>query len=186
MIRRPPRSTLFPYTTLFRSLRGHASIGRIPVLVAVDDLSPSVPLGRAALDEGDCLQDGLHVRQRECLGGPGTGAHSIYVPPAGLDPHEIVAQHQELLPNLVRAALANRNRTDDGTDSDGDSEQGQRGAQFVAPKCSQSHPQNRREIHQAALFSSRNLVPAPITLSFFPRRMLERAIRFHRLTDSWQ
>src|SRR5260221_2893175 len=25
MIRRPPRSTLFPYTTLFRSLRRHAS-----------------------------------------------------------------------------------------------------------------------------------------------------------------
>src|SRR2546430_10229085 len=25
MIRRPPRSTLFPYTTLFRSLLGHAS-----------------------------------------------------------------------------------------------------------------------------------------------------------------
>src|SRR3712207_8747969 len=24
MIRRPPRSTLFPYTTLFRSARGHA------------------------------------------------------------------------------------------------------------------------------------------------------------------
>src|SRR3712207_7616260 len=24
MIRRPPRSTLFPYTTLFRSCRGHA------------------------------------------------------------------------------------------------------------------------------------------------------------------
>src|SRR2546422_2974476 len=24
MIRRPPRSTLFPYTTLFRSTRGHA------------------------------------------------------------------------------------------------------------------------------------------------------------------
>src|SRR5256885_6301630 len=24
MIRRPPRSTLFPYTTLFRSVRGHA------------------------------------------------------------------------------------------------------------------------------------------------------------------
>src|SRR2546429_4069377 len=26
MIRRPPRSTLFPYTTLFRSLRGHAHL----------------------------------------------------------------------------------------------------------------------------------------------------------------
>src|SRR5260370_21785281 len=28
MIRRPPRSTLFPYTTLFRSL-GHAAIGHM-------------------------------------------------------------------------------------------------------------------------------------------------------------
>src|SRR5258708_10201892 len=27
MIRRPPRSTLFPYTTLFRSRRGHATDG---------------------------------------------------------------------------------------------------------------------------------------------------------------
>src|SRR3712207_6907544 len=31
MIRRPPRSTLFPYTTLFRSLRGH------PVFVFAED-----------------------------------------------------------------------------------------------------------------------------------------------------
>src|SRR3712207_8612228 len=28
MIRRPPRSTLFPYTTLFRSVRGHVSPAR--------------------------------------------------------------------------------------------------------------------------------------------------------------
>src|SRR5260370_4452521 len=28
MIRRPPRSTLFPYTTLFRSLRVHFGIGK--------------------------------------------------------------------------------------------------------------------------------------------------------------
>src|SRR3989442_7337773 len=28
MIRRPPRSTLFPYTTLFRSLRGRAMAAR--------------------------------------------------------------------------------------------------------------------------------------------------------------
>src|SRR2546426_3197693 len=27
MIRRPPRSTLFPYTTLFRSHRGHRELG---------------------------------------------------------------------------------------------------------------------------------------------------------------
>src|SRR3712207_8584863 len=29
MIRRPPRSTLFPYTTLFRSLAGAQGLGRI-------------------------------------------------------------------------------------------------------------------------------------------------------------
>src|SRR2546422_10383065 len=31
MIRRPPRSTLFPYTTLFRSRTGFAEIGLPPV-----------------------------------------------------------------------------------------------------------------------------------------------------------
>src|SRR5258708_10674951 len=29
MIRRPPRSTLFPYTTLFRSNRGHSGCGTV-------------------------------------------------------------------------------------------------------------------------------------------------------------
>src|SRR2546421_1067255 len=32
MIRRPPRSTLFPYTTLFRSLRGPGELARERVL----------------------------------------------------------------------------------------------------------------------------------------------------------
>src|SRR2546429_3070160 len=34
MIRRPPRSTLFPYTTLFRSYHPHTSAGRIPTDLA--------------------------------------------------------------------------------------------------------------------------------------------------------
>src|SRR3712207_6902733 len=34
MIRRPPRSTLFPYTTLFRSVRGGAVVTVVPRLVA--------------------------------------------------------------------------------------------------------------------------------------------------------
>src|SRR5438874_8640989 len=34
MIRRPPRSTLFPYTTLFRSIIGWCSIGLAPLVVA--------------------------------------------------------------------------------------------------------------------------------------------------------
>src|SRR3712207_7102051 len=32
MIRRPPRSTLFPYTTLFRSLLGAGALGEVGVL----------------------------------------------------------------------------------------------------------------------------------------------------------
>src|SRR5439155_17155807 len=32
MIRRPPRSTLFPYTTLFRSLTGPQAVGVDPVI----------------------------------------------------------------------------------------------------------------------------------------------------------
>src|SRR2546425_12684777 len=35
MIRRPPRSTLFPYTTLFRSYRVHATSGNLNNLVGV-------------------------------------------------------------------------------------------------------------------------------------------------------
>src|SRR3712207_8189544 len=43
MIRRPPRSTLFPYTTLFRSpaRRGEADQGSIIVVVATD--APLLP-----------------------------------------------------------------------------------------------------------------------------------------------
>src|SRR3712207_6989005 len=51
MIRRPPRSTLFPYTTLFRSVRGvledaHAAVVREPAVlqalghVAPDEVAP--------------------------------------------------------------------------------------------------------------------------------------------------
>src|SRR3989442_6015393 len=52
MIRRPPRSTLFPYTTLFRSLRqnaGNCLLDVLPVVVSIDYdgeercLHPSLP-----------------------------------------------------------------------------------------------------------------------------------------------
>src|SRR3712207_7836614 len=36
MIRRPPRSTLFPYTTLFRSRVGDDAVARVAVAVRVD------------------------------------------------------------------------------------------------------------------------------------------------------
>src|SRR5438132_5667615 len=47
MIRRPPRSTLFPYTTLFRSPETLAGLDRVPDRDS-DDL---VPVGRVARSE---------------------------------------------------------------------------------------------------------------------------------------
>src|SRR5438034_7795839 len=49
MIRRPPRSTLFPYTTLFRSYQVHATSGNLNNLVGV----PLTIL--AAPDDADAL-----------------------------------------------------------------------------------------------------------------------------------
>src|SRR5688572_33474856 len=45
MIRRPPRSTLFPYTTLFRSLRAQKGAARI------------VLRGQAVIDAGPLIED---------------------------------------------------------------------------------------------------------------------------------
>src|SRR2546429_5497690 len=59
MIRRPPRSTLFPYTTLFRSVGG-----------ASESLAGgAVDAPGGAKDENHCL----HARRRS-LGTPGTTA----------------------------------------------------------------------------------------------------------------
>src|SRR2546428_5973434 len=55
MIRRPPRSTLFPYTTLFRSDVGRVRLGGA---LAVDDDPRDLAAGRAGLEA-------LHVRVRE-------------------------------------------------------------------------------------------------------------------------
>src|SRR2546430_10830468 len=46
MIRRPPRSTLFPYTTLFRSARGASRKAR-----RGDEIVPARPRGEEAADE---------------------------------------------------------------------------------------------------------------------------------------
>src|SRR2546428_8910683 len=61
MIRRPPRSTLFPYTTLFRSERvGRRRLLRVvnvpvPVVPAINFLSAGAP---RRTDERDAGQDG--------------------------------------------------------------------------------------------------------------------------------
>src|SRR5438034_6244641 len=49
MLRRPPRSTLFPYTTLFRSRRGEGGpLPRGPVVPPEHGRDPDPPAARAA------------------------------------------------------------------------------------------------------------------------------------------
>src|SRR2546425_3073445 len=64
MIRRPPRSTLFPYTTLFRSHRGRDDVGdfaarfpdRLPGADVGDGFRPTTPEHR---DDSQCT--GLNI-----------------------------------------------------------------------------------------------------------------------------
>src|SRR5260221_9879286 len=61
MIRRPPRSTLFPYTTLFRSLVGHPFLlhcqifwrGEVPLHLPTE--FGRIPILRPCLLHGDAL-----------------------------------------------------------------------------------------------------------------------------------
>src|SRR3712207_7938124 len=58
MIRRPPRSTLFPYTTLFRSAGDVA-------LEAADDFAGGQALGGAAFDVVACALVDAHAGDRD-------------------------------------------------------------------------------------------------------------------------
>src|SRR5256885_12808823 len=58
MIRRPPRSTLFPYTTLFRSLQ----TGALAAAAAAAGSAPIVGLARAATAHPRLVPPDLHGR----------------------------------------------------------------------------------------------------------------------------
>src|SRR3712207_7595134 len=64
MIRRPPRSTLFPYTTLFRSLEGAVADGnRLALLDGARHRHPGLRGDRVGvLDAGDHLRDQKSTR----------------------------------------------------------------------------------------------------------------------------
>src|SRR2546430_13096067 len=114
MIRRPPRSTLFPYTTLFRSARydrgsctsraqrplraerGAALAGRSRL---------QLPLGAlyqdGGLDELQRVDDGLHLAAPDLLGPPalgerGDGLHRFRVGLLFQDRLEVAVQSPEL------------------------------------------------------------------------------------------
>src|SRR3989442_4722272 len=63
MIRRPPRSTLFPYTTLFRSLMSSASIGAKFLLFAYQrELQLRLTARRKPTDRKSTRLNSSHVR----------------------------------------------------------------------------------------------------------------------------
>src|SRR3712207_8875431 len=62
MIRRPPRSTLFPYTTLFRSRREEPRVGRPRRARAAEHLVPLLP-ERVAVEE---VRHGRDPRSAVC------------------------------------------------------------------------------------------------------------------------
>src|SRR5256885_8150174 len=74
MIRRPPRSTLFPYTTLFRSaimLSGETSVGRYPIkcLEVFDRISRRIERsGGANFQEEGRLQEPRQKLIRSAVG----------------------------------------------------------------------------------------------------------------------
>src|SRR2546429_1861703 len=64
MIRRPPRSTLFPYTTLFRSADSNpAALERFCSAVQCERAGSLADLGRSCRLVITMLPDGLAVRQ---------------------------------------------------------------------------------------------------------------------------
>src|SRR3712207_7184446 len=69
MIRRPPRSTLFPYTTLFRSHQGPPS-RRVPLARAADAGQPGHLAVRARADHH-------HRDQGEAPASPGREARDV-------------------------------------------------------------------------------------------------------------
>src|SRR2546422_10913530 len=101
MIRRPPRSTLFPYTTLFRSRRGDVRRlgargvrvrggGRRPAGAGSREL-PRVPLGGRGL--GLHRWDGLG--RRGGRGGRGGGVGGVSRRSALIRPWEVLSLHAE-------------------------------------------------------------------------------------------
>src|SRR3989449_7958240 len=91
MIRRPPRSTLFPYTTLFRSPRPQcgAHDGAEPVHLERADQIGCEPRGeRARPADGQTRRRGLrqHVDLRELFAAVLRRAKSVGGPPGGPTP----------------------------------------------------------------------------------------------------
>src|SRR3989441_5056249 len=67
MIRRPPRSTLFPYTTLFRSLPGVSNIWTQPIINRINMLTTGIRSEVGVKVFGSDLRSEEHTSELQSL-----------------------------------------------------------------------------------------------------------------------
>src|SRR2546423_5553322 len=98
MIRRPPRSTLFPYTTLFRSLGIVAGIGawNYPLQIACWKTAPALACGNAMIFKPAELTPLTAVRLREILAEAGLPDGVFQVVQGRADTGRLLTRHPQI------------------------------------------------------------------------------------------
>src|SRR6266446_10907835 len=97
MVRRPPRSTLFPYTTLFRSERGNAEI--VEILARHVSSMPVKSAGKGFRALLDRMRERLHRHPRE--GGASAEHPNVLAPSAPAATSAKVVEPEVLPPEAV-------------------------------------------------------------------------------------
>ena len=106
-------------------------------MVGINNLNGIVDIGRDTFDERDLVFDGDGVGYNQGFGVVSAGAYAVDGAAASFDPNEIVAEIVEMLLDAGLAGLPDGDDADDGGNADGDTEDGQDAAQFVAKQCDQ-------------------------------------------------
>ncbi len=97
------------------------------------------------------LLDGRHIAQCQALGPMRPRPHPIDITVTGLDPDEILPQAADLLLNLLRGALPDRDTTDEGRDADTDAQHAEHTPEPIARQGTQGDTQDQPQRHRLAL-----------------------------------
>src|SRR3989449_11475400 len=106
MIRRPPRSTLFPYTTLFRSISQLAARLGPPRPVRLSQLEQTATAPVIVLDRVGILADLYALADVACVGGGyhRAGLHSV-LEPAAFGVPVVIGPHWQMSRDAARGGL---------------------------------------------------------------------------------